>query len=138
MELNNPIIQWLRDLLSGDFEQGHGALAKAPSPIVGESTKCAYCCLGVLCQRQDPELQLLGIPYAPEQITTRVGLTRTDQMVLACMNDERKMTFTQIADAIAYGIIERKHMTDVLDEIGAVQTGTARRLLNAYDVSETP
>lgn len=127
----NPEIRarWAAALRSGDYEQGHEALRQI-SPDGGPDK---WCCLGVLCDlaerggtgtvtRLSPgDGADMGLwyydgraDYLPEAVREWAGLAESNPYVpdpvldrndapLAVLNDERKRTFAQIADAIDGG-----------------------------------
>jgi len=89
--------KWLKALRSGEYEKGVGQLV-----IEGEEYD-RFCCLGVLCDVLNLEMgdqawgnadeYVKGDYYGndgdlPEEVATRVGLTHTQQCILAALNDE--------------------------------------------------
>lgn len=106
VQLNNRV-QWVRDLLSGNFKQGNHSLTRKDP----DTHEVAHCCLGVACVRVDPENVQLQIPmneYRSEGMMhddfaiEHFGLPYSDQRAFAGMNDSWGLTFAQIADVIAY------------------------------------
>lgn len=101
---------WVQDLVSGEYRQGHSVLKKI---IDGEPH---HCCLGVAAERLCPRSFALRIPKndtwstggnLPRAASRLLGLgdtadLGTDQNVAITWNDGRSLTFTQIADRIAY------------------------------------
>ena len=100
--------QWLAALRSGQYKQGHEFLRQGD----------AYCCLGVLCDLYDatqwrPSSELYNYGkgagvyiYPPDAVWEWAGIdseVAQDEVGadLARMNDERQMSFDQIADWIA-------------------------------------
>jgi len=102
--------EWIETLRSGKYQQAEGALVR------GTANKPAFCCLGVLCE-------IAGVPregtsqfhlrhdnpddkfvhYIPSLLHKSVGLSADDQSALVYMNDNLKMTFAAIADALEAG-----------------------------------
>lgn len=119
--------QWLKDLRSGEFKQGRGALCKTR----GEVT--TYCCLGVLgsqvgtfeadskdvaCRNalRLPGFQpcnsprtLLGI--LDFQLLIQLGLTHPEQSELIRLNDTLRISFSEIANHI------EKHIPEESDDV---------------------
>lgn len=92
--------QWLRDLRSGEYIQGWGWLVRsAPDGTM------RYCCLGVLGDREWPDMSLdsevAGV--IPSRVARPLGLTKGTQYDLANMNDQGR-TFNEIADWIEENI----------------------------------
>lgn len=63
---------WLKDLESGEYPQGRGALV-ITSPVDGSKT---YCCLGVACETArksglnvNVSVETLGVPSSPHIVT---------------------------------------------------------------------
>lgn len=83
--------KWVEALRSGKYEQGHGALRKDDK----------FCCLGVLCDVVDPngwseDCYWRG-EYALPPSHVLGNLTASD---LVYLNDEKNLSFEQIADYI--------------------------------------
>lgn len=95
-------VKWLAALRSGDFKQTTRRL------YGGEED--AYCCMGVLCEVIEPGRNWEGYSYPPVDIKQKCNFNggaridgepdRTLQSLLGKMNDDRRMTFLQIADWI--------------------------------------
>lgn len=115
-------VNWVKDLLSGQFKQGHGCLKR-----ISGSGEATYCCLGVPCER----LQLLDdIKQAPDYSITKthptrsqgflnydnlelLGISNEDQHLAGRWNDNFKYTFARIADFIAFATENRLLFADV-------------------------
>jgi len=67
LEAQQIIRDWIADLRSDEFQQAHGALRRTTA-----SGKSHYCCLGVLCQRVNPNAW---------------HITRTDEMTVEVWTD---------------------------------------------------
>lgn len=123
MELNESQmlhrIQWVRDLISGEFKQGRHSL-KVFIPDV------SYCCLGVALERIDPNSEYMqrsvggcysiGIGLNDEHESI-LGLSADEHAPLMNWNDGNQ-SFEFIADRIAYatdrGIyIDRENLAGV-------------------------
>lgn len=98
-------VQWVRDLLSDQFKQGKGVLKR------GEDGQYYYCCLGVACERAMPRSPALKIIYGldesvgimiPAKAKEKFGLDEDDQDAAAEWNDTLNLSFSRIADVIAY------------------------------------
>lgn len=101
----NPDLKarWVAALRSGKYKQGYGAL---------RPTEDTYCCLGVLCDIYAPDGWVMGAgePYAfgryedtsylPPTLSLDPGRSRRRQGQLTLMNDEKRRSFTEIADWI--------------------------------------
>lgn len=128
MELTDHTLQWMRDLLSGEFVQGHGALVSGAL-----SERRRYCCLGVLATRMWPTWSGLYPRTAtyllPDQLD-EVGMSTGEQRRLAALNDSR-LPFDRIADVIAQSIIDRVPVDELFHS--DVPVGTAAHLLEAHD-----
>lgn len=107
---------WVKMLRSGKYRQGKEALAKR------DNSKHLYrCCLGVLCDvmgAKRTEVDGCGKPgccpteiqysykgtadtdLLPSALADEVGLPQKTQENLACMNDIRNLSFSEIADWI--------------------------------------
>lgn len=94
--------KWLKALRSGKYKQGNGKLR----------SKDNYCCLGVLCivtgntknrdmSQQYPIQDLMGYTNTPKEFC---GLTNTQQVKLASLNDICNMSFKEIAAYISRNI----------------------------------
>ena len=104
----NPELKkkWLAALRSGDYTQDTGRLKKDNG----------FCCLGVLCdisglgqwiphpslpdEYDDGSDQNQRRVYLPWNVHVHSGLTADNEYDLARMNDQRKLTFSQIADYV--------------------------------------
>lgn len=125
--------QWVADLRSGKYAQGHRTLAVELGPITeGGPDRIGYCCIGVLVQgaaRETIEAEgytvtndltqlnlsgKLGIRWPggmglsrhdlPLQLLPAVGLTRKQQDKLVQMNDQEGKSFAEIADWVVKNI----------------------------------
>lgn len=103
--------QWLKDLRSGEFKQGHGELH--------DEEKDSYCCLGVLChQLMAPDqsysevskdgnncypsvkfLEAHGVKFIGEEDIRDNPYLTSLRLAASCAND-RRLSFNTIADAI--------------------------------------
>ena len=107
MELNELQIKWLKALRSGKYKQGTFALHRSNG---------TFCCLGVLCdigpwngEWKECDIGVFNyhIP-GKNELTGRitgdmgalVGLTQKDLDELIKLNDNKKLTFEQIADEL--------------------------------------
>jgi hypothetical protein len=120
----NPEIKtrWVEALRSGSYKQLTGALH------LDSSSGSAFCCLGVLCDLaiqdgilpgwdrfvdfpDDEEPEEWNDEFLPGQVQTWAGLGTAnpavqepeypgDEVTLAACNDERNLSFPQIADLI--------------------------------------
>lgn len=110
-------VQWVRDLVSGDYVQGHGSLKRWTS-----SGNVLHCCLGVASEKlcpTSPHLRPEGDPLAGESTTSEGGtLPRSaarllgmgdhseelggDQKTAYTWNDNDHYSFERIADFIAW------------------------------------
>lgn len=112
MRMNSEMKErWVYALRSGVYPQTHGRLRRVKPSSFGEvEVQPGFCCLGVLCDLYDPdrwvnhdgEVMMWHDSYtkpAPEMME-ELGLTWEDEQELIGMNDEKKMTFDQIADWI--------------------------------------
>jgi len=103
MDRETLIRQWLIDLRGGEFKQGRGALASGDR----------RCCLGVLCEtyirlggelRKVKVLDGLQTSYdrhtgnLPDVVRAAAGLSVATAEDLVHLNDEKKWSFSQIAD----------------------------------------
>jgi hypothetical protein len=103
--------KWLEALRSGEFQQGTGALKRK----IG-SDRFEYCCLGVLCEitgdRDGWQVVMANTysfhrvnGYLAPDIRKAVGLRYGDGQLpggesLVQINDDRQMSFAEIADWI--------------------------------------
>lgn len=100
--------KWLEALRSGEYKQCREKL---------RDNQDKFCCLGVFCDIYDPDRWDLVSPnserpylyygglrreasYIPGPIRKEVGLSLVDCRDLSSMNDERQMSFAEIADYI--------------------------------------
>ena len=101
--------QWLKDLRSGEFEQGRGKLC---------SEERQYCCLGVLAERVAVKKELIGYKYhytfsdnecaMPWAGMVPDNIIDDDAMVyLVRMNDNDRNTFDEIADWIEANVVTK-------------------------------
>lgn len=96
--------KWINALRSGEFRQGQGEL-RYDMYISGDYSTAhqAYCCLGVLREIVNPtdfESENADNNYlSPEQLE-RYGLTGEEQQILAELNDDKNMSFDEIATYI--------------------------------------
>lgn len=102
------LTKWLEALRSGKFKQTQMTLMQR-SPSKHASS---FCCLGVLCRvaglnistvaRQQAEEASLDEPggFLSTKALERVGLTEEQMYKLSSLNDQDRLTFVQIADAI--------------------------------------
>lgn len=132
MELTEHTLQWMRDLLSGEFVQGGGHLVGYF--MNGSRSGRTYCCLGVLAFRMWPGWRGLdprGETYLNADQLREVGMSPGEQRQLAALNDSR-LPFRRIADVIAQSIVNGIPV----DELGHddVPVGAAVRLIEAHDV----
>lgn len=97
--LNDNAKKWVTALRSGEYEQARGALT-----LDGR-----YCCLGVACAISPiPAKEWLGRSLLPDEVRTWLGLSHEAGRYkrvykaahLTSDNDERKLTFSEIADII--------------------------------------
>jgi hypothetical protein len=109
--------EWLADLRSGEFIQGHGVLA-----VENDQGQLTFCCLGVKCER-DARTERHGIVRGSEHqgeisygvtgkwdnksatmptavILDAWRLAPEQATTLARMNDNDRLPFTEIADWI--------------------------------------
>lgn len=104
--------RWVRALLSGRYEQGHGALCTRPTRY---SDARAYCCLGVAAHLVNPDFGGLQFTWnlivgesdagtLNESLCAVFGLDDdyNDQETLYGLNDGDRWTFAQIAQGVAY------------------------------------
>lgn len=120
--------QWVKDLRSGEFEQGHGLLERVDSD--GKST---FCCLGVLCRQAvkagaipAPELHCYQYMYLadrpgggegfvestslPRKVREWAGLPEREDIDIdghitaIHANDALKLSFAEIADLIEQNV----------------------------------
>lgn len=105
MTMNQDIKrEWVAKLRSGKYEQGKGRL---------RSKGNQYCCLGVLCEIgvEDGTIEppiLMGENYSygmntgflPDALVKEYGLRGQETITLMGMNDEKNMSFGQIAQYI--------------------------------------
>lgn len=98
--------KWLTALRSGEYKQGRGALCKTDR---NDHSKNYYCCLGVACAILDiSKDRLIGHSaiydnvFFPEVPVELLGLYANIELpyYLSKLNDERKYSFTEIADWI--------------------------------------
>ena len=120
--------RWADDLLSGEFEQAQFTLVAFPEYNHEPSR---YCCLGVLCDRLDPENRQgwVGDDMPSEEFTAAVGLyddIGIDSLVVydkvglptveysarldsasdySIMNDKKEYTFDMIARVVLERVI---------------------------------
>lgn len=100
--------KWVKALRSGKYKQGRGMLRNNDNE---------FCCLGVLCDLFDQSRWIkrengysykygkgLSKGYAssnlPEDIFKKIGLSWYQEDILINMNDNRRMSFDEIADWI--------------------------------------
>lgn len=111
---------WLGDLLSGNYEQGFGRLKVIDRQ---DNDAIKYCCLGVACERFDPESEFLVIDsgnimsngaYLRQSVgVEKLGMTEGDQQVAGQWNDAQSFTYARIADLVAYSTENRMNFYDV-------------------------
>ncbi len=90
--------RWVAALRSGKYEQGHNSLRRSDG---------TFCCLGVLADIADPSAWVWTSVWQwhgddqtiPDPEGIDIGLTRTNQEVLATMNDCGD-SFSKIAEHI--------------------------------------
>ena len=106
--------KWVAALRSGNYQQGRYALKR---------TNNTYCCLGVLCEvggetfEFQPPSELIDYPtacqlkrfpyqtaYLPSQLYTEFGLDKQITRELIALNDDKGLTFSEIADYIEANI----------------------------------
>lgn len=108
--------EWLVDLRSGEFPQGHGALA-----VEDDNGELTFCCLGVKCERdaRTERHDIVRSMYEGEisygvtgtwdsksatmptaAILNAWGLHEHHATALARMNDDDRLPFVEIADWI--------------------------------------
>lgn len=93
--------KWTAALRSGDYLQHTGKLQSYVYP----GSPPAYCCLGVLCKIQNPEVENVNaLPVNAEfsgdtyaHLTKVVGI---DVWRLVVLNDNKRLPFSDIADYI--------------------------------------
>lgn len=104
--------EWLAALRSGEYKQAQGHLKEDGG----------YCCLGVLCEiagiMDDDGCAVYGVysdtfTSLPFEFAEYMGMARDGAAAdrdgvkflpsLICLNDDRQMSFEQIADAIEAG-----------------------------------
>jgi hypothetical protein len=108
-------IQWIKDLISGEFGQGEGCLK-----AVHDDGTIEYCCLGIACERVAPSSRSLVTrfdgtsgSYLPREAAILMGFgtefteVNGDQHVAALWNDDKRLSFARIADLVAFAT-ERK------------------------------
>lgn len=101
---NDIKTKWIAALKSGNYKQGSGTL---------RSDKNEFCCLGVLCDVVDPSgwchldkdtpdlYYHLGTTGTLSQEMKRTyGLSSTNVGILIDLNDNQKLSFTEIAEYI--------------------------------------
>ena len=122
----NPKIKthWIKALRSGDYEQGTQCLAAFK---LDSSEVIEFCCLGVLCELavkagiverpsprgkefgyQQPGDSIVEYNFLPQIVMDWAGLSDSDPVLgktaasVTCsvLNDRRRNSFAQIADAI--------------------------------------
>ena len=90
--------KWVAALRSGKYKQTRGTL----------KDKTGYCCLGVLCEATNSR-KWHGYSLLPRHIMKKAGLQnecgtyveyKNGQTLLTDLNDNRKLTFNDIADII--------------------------------------
>lgn len=110
-------VQWVRDLVSGDFRQATGGL------VVRDWDTGAvdgYCCLGVAALGIGREhLYEDGRPSQSRALIDddlawhEFRLSREDQERAAGWNDSDDLTFAQIADRVAYATVHELNFAQV-------------------------
>ena len=126
-------VRWVRDLVSGNYTQGKGAL-KMQS---GGSTK--HCCLGVACEGLDPEYRELNlthgtsIAYIIDKNAKKFGLTKEDQSEASRWNDTLGYDFDRIADMVAFATEFNTPFTMSKPIRDSVNHGYAIEWLKQYD-----
>jgi len=132
-------IQWVRDLVSGEYTQGCSSLK-----LFHADGTCSHCCLGVALEHIDPDSHLLmrsssnvifsiGIDLGEEGLV--LSMDEGEQGPLIRMNDGGE-SFETIADEIAYATERRVRIDDTNDGVGwrkLAPTGFARQWLEAID-----
>lgn len=101
------IAAWVQALRSGKYKQGRGCLKSVDSP---DET---YCCLGVLCVLAKKAGVITLREYKndlnlPEKVVKWSGLStnngsfelKTRKSSLVTLNDDRRKSFSEIADVI--------------------------------------
>lgn len=105
MTMNQDIKrEWVAKLRSGEYEQGRERL---------RSEGNQYCCLGVLCEVgvEDGMIEppiLMGENYSynmntgflPDALVKEYGISAQETITLMGMNDEKNMSFSEIAQYI--------------------------------------
>lgn len=93
--------RWVAALRSGEYLQGHGALA------VNYGSAERNCCLGVLCRvaggeatREYQQYPLLRTFSAGHQLMKKLGFSTETERQLAVLNDDEMYSFDEIADWI--------------------------------------
>lgn len=106
-------VRWVKDLLSGEFEQGGGLLMY----IGSDDGHAKYCCLGVACKRVAPEANL-AVTFMDNSVAkVEFGLTFDDQNVASRWNDQQRASFARIADYIAYATVNDLWLMDVPSDV---------------------
>lgn len=95
-------IRWIKALLSGEYQQAHGALHRQDG----------FCCMGVACDLVDPDgwaedashfrFQNLSIMFPTKEVARKFGMRAGATGYLAFLNDEAKLGFQQIADILRF------------------------------------
>jgi len=131
-------IQWVRDLVSGEYTQGCSSLK-----LFHADGTCSHCCLGVALEHIDPDSHLLMRESCGTTFSVGVNLTK-DLLILGMHEDEQgplmRMndggeSFETIADEIAYATERRVQINDA-DGVGwrkLAPAGFARVWLEALD-----
>lgn len=124
-------VQWIKDLLSGNYLQGEGCL----KTFGREDGRAEYCCLGVAGEKIAPKSNKMKIKngasadYLSRDAAILMGFGKDstegsgDQSIAAGWNDESKYMFNRIADLVAYATEHRIRFKDI--KRGQVSEGYA-------------
>lgn len=97
MKMNDNVRTWLRDLRSGEYEQGTGRLV---------ASERHYCCLGVACVHA-----ITPNPFWDEHTTlilseySQLSMEARDVETLVSLNDDYGFSFSEIADIVEQAAI---------------------------------
>lgn len=130
-------VQWVRDLLSSEFEQGQGKLKVLNDDTSGVAQ---YCCLGVACEHIAPdavELRLdeegMSASYMSDgRAKQRLGLSYDDQRIAGRWNDHNSFSFARIADLVAFATESRIDFESA-HRLHTVPQGYAAEWLERYN-----
>lgn len=91
--------QWVEALRSGEYQQTRGRMR-----ATDESGARSYCCLGVLCEVLREEITTIAFPSPEIQemagMRTKEGHIPSKDFSLSWLNDEGRLSFSEIADVI--------------------------------------